>query len=177
MNAKLKKQIGRHFRASNTAFCQLENKFIEMMKLSNPASIIPTRKRLAEYVTRIARRSELHPVFYAANLIDHSYNGNRMDSTEISKSMEYLRQCDESILPEVAKFLAKSPPYMAYLFEKQYMEVQPRDWWLTEKARIPRKFGKIVYNSCGSSALNRKLRTELFDIGNHIRKIAEPIEC
>ena len=59
----------------------------------------------------------------ASNMVcmrnNHRNTGNRMDSTEVSKGMECLRQCDESILPEVTKFLPKSPPHMAYLCEKQ----------------------------------------------------------
>ena len=39
MNAKLEKQIGRYFIASNTAFRQVESKEFNKMKLSNPASI------------------------------------------------------------------------------------------------------------------------------------------
>ena len=60
-----------------------------------------------------------------ANLLDHRFTGRKLDTTEVTAAMNYLRELDPTSMPRVTNFLAKEPPYTEYLFETSYTEVKP----------------------------------------------------
>ena len=80
---------------------------------------------LEEYLPKIATRSSLQLVFYAANLLDHRYQGFNLDHAELRKAMEYIKECRNDVAPEVSKYLAKMAPYSPCLFADNYNSVSP----------------------------------------------------
>ena len=53
---------------------------------------------------------------FAANLFDR-FTGNNLDEEDVSNALNYIKDVDEQIVPEVMKFMSKAPPYNALYFE------------------------------------------------------------
>ena len=81
------------------------------------------------YCSKLSGRSELLPVFYAANMLDHRYRGSKLDACEVELAMDYIKDFDSSLIPEVTNYIAKFPPYNEYLFEGDYKNTSPGAWW------------------------------------------------
>ena len=67
-----------------------------------------------EYSLLIAKRVEmaLTSVVYAANLLDHRYNGKTLSPLETATAVEYLKEMfGEAILPELTKYMGQVAPY------------------------------------------------------------------
>ena len=69
------------------------------------------------------------PVMLAANLLDHRYVGQNLDSQENAKALAYLKEINESIIPEVMKYISKVPPYSQHYFEGTFKDADPVSWW------------------------------------------------
>ena len=69
------------------------------------------------------------PVMRAANLLDHRYVGQNLDSQENAKALAYLKEINESIIPEVMKYISKVPPYSQHYFEGTFKDADPVSWW------------------------------------------------
>ena len=68
-------------------------------------------------------------VNFAANHFDHRYNGKNLDSDDIEKALNYLRENDPDLVPEAMKFMSMLPPYKEELFDSPYKEADPVSWW------------------------------------------------
>ena len=81
-----------------------------------------------EYQPFVAKRAELLPIFYAANLLDHRYQGSKMNSVEIRLGVEYANLCIKDVAPDVSNYVAKLAPYSEFLFGENYSELSPAAW-------------------------------------------------
>ena len=70
-----------------------------------------------------------NPVIFAANLLDHRFTGNNLDTEVVSNALNYIKDVDEQIVLEVTKFMSKAPPYNAAYFEGTFKDADPVSWW------------------------------------------------
>ena len=106
---------------------------------------------------KTATRSNLQPVLYAANLLDHRYYGSNVDHAEVCKPMGYIYEYKNDVTPEVSKYLAKMARYSpSFLFADNYNNVSARAWWIAgDKMRFDKELvllASTLLGACPSSS-------------------------
>lgn len=71
----------------------------------------------------------LSTAHFAANLLDHRYCGRNLSEKQKQGAFHFLQSVDKEILPLAMKFLAKKAPFPSYMFESQFLDVDPTIWW------------------------------------------------
>ena len=89
-----------------------------------------TPKQFAEITRkRYEKAVKENPVIFAANLLDHPFTGNNLDTEDVSNALNYIKDVDEKIVPEVMKFMSKARRYNAAYFEGTFKDADPVSWW------------------------------------------------
>ena len=60
---------------------------------------------------RYEKAVQENPVIFVANLLDHRFTGNNLDTDDVSNALNYIKNVHEKIVPEVMKFVSKTHPY------------------------------------------------------------------
>ena len=81
-----------------------------------------TSKRYEEAVKK-------NPVSFAANLLDHRFTGNNLDTEDVSNDLKYIKDVDVRRVPEVMKFMSNSPLYNTAYFAWTFKDADPVSWW------------------------------------------------
>ena len=78
-----------------------------------------------EYIHKIANRSDILPIFYMANNLDHRFHGSRKDSTEVAQRLSCIPESFQNLIPEVTNYLSKYTPYHGNLLDDDCKNVTP----------------------------------------------------
>ena len=72
----------------------------------------------------------LTPVVYAGYLLDPHHTGEKMNPSEVSEAVLYIKDSYESdVLPALMKYMGKIPPYSPHLFGSSFKNVSSDSWW------------------------------------------------
>lgn len=81
----------------------------------------------------------LSPAHLAANMLDHRYCGKKLTEDQKHSAFNFLRSVDKELLPLAMTFLAKKSPFPSFMFETEYIKVEPIIWWDNIKLEQPIK--------------------------------------
>ena len=135
-----------------------------------PGDVVEIWFQLRKMCPKIATSSSLQPVFYAANLLDHRYNGSNLDHAEVCKALEYINECKNDVAPEVSNYLVKMAPCSPFVFADNYNNASPHAWWIAgEKMVLDKELVLMASSLVGacpsSSGLKRGFSTLGFTYG------------
>lgn len=98
-------------------------------------------KGIKEVQEKLSAREEmaLSPAHLAANMLDHRYCGRKLTEEQKQSAFDFLRSTDKELLPLVMTFLAKKSPFPNFMFEDDFLAVEPLIWWDNIKIEQPLK--------------------------------------
>ena len=72
----------------------------------------------------------LTPVVYAAYLLDPHHTGEKMNPSEVSEAVSYIKDsCESDVLPALMKYMGKIAPYSPHSFGSSFKNVSSDSWW------------------------------------------------
>ena len=84
------------------------------------------------FVELVSKRTSmvLTPVVYAAYLLNPHHTGDKMNPSEVSEAVSYIKDsCESDVLPALMKHMGKIPPYSPHLFGSSFKNVSSDSWW------------------------------------------------
>lgn len=96
---------------------------------------------IKEVEEKISQREEmaLSAAHLAANMLDHRYCGKKLTDKQKQCAFDFLRSTDKELLPLAMSFLAKKSPFPNFMFEEDFMGVEPLIWWANINLQQPLK--------------------------------------
>ena len=114
----------------------------------------------------------LTPVVYAAYLLDPHHTGEKLNPSEVSEAVSYIKDsCGSDVLPALMKYMGKIPPYSPHLFGSSFKNVSSDSWW---KGGLRMGFDPILVDVASSivEAVSSSAGLEIFfDDGPDVRTI------
>ena len=106
---------------------------------------------------------------------DPRQRNNNLDTEDVSNALNYIKDVDEQIVPEVMKFMSKAPPYNSAYFEGTFKDADPVSWWKSGvKMGFDQNLAKVAISLVSAASSSGGLERCLFlYAGNHLRKAAD----
>ena len=78
----------------------------------------------------VAQRRDryLTPVFLAAYLLDHRYEGRKLDPEDTKLALSYIKSIGANAMANVAMYMNREEPYLQECFD-DFRSVAPASWW------------------------------------------------
>ena len=91
----------------------------------------------------------------------------------MSNALNYIKDVDEQIVPEVMKFMSKAPLYNAAYFEGTFKDADPVSWWKSGvEMDFDQNLAKVAISLVSAASSSGGLE-RCFYAGNHLRNAAD----
>lgn len=86
------------------------------------------------------KEMSLTPAHYLANMCDHRFKGNNLNSEEKHVAFDYLQRFNPEFVPIIMAMSTASKPFPSYLFGQHFRTTPPMTWWKSVNLIDPEKY-------------------------------------